>query len=77
MEEKLSIKPPPPVESKCCVCKDKIVNKYVHVHDIRNGRSFTKDILADINTLSYEDRMKILVSYNEMFTFYSDFINDK
>jgi hypothetical protein len=45
-----------------------LLKKYIH--DIRNSKSFSMDILKNINNLSYEDRMQILIAYNEMMTYY-------
>jgi hypothetical protein len=44
------------------------VKKYIH--DIRNSKTFSIDNLENINNLSYEDRMEILIAYNEMMSYY-------
>ena len=41
-----------------------------YVHDIRNGKLFNRDNLESINNLSYEDRLNVLVAYNEMLAYY-------
>jgi hypothetical protein len=49
-----------------------------YIHDIRNSKTFSIDILKNINKLSYEDRMEILIVYNEMMSYYlSLFEEDK
>jgi hypothetical protein len=53
---------------------NKIVKKYIH--DIRNGKKFTRDNLVDINNLPQEDRFKILITYNEMIDYYTVLINN-
>ena len=45
-----------------------LLKKYIH--DIRNSKIFSIDILKNMNNLSYEDRMKILIAYNEMVSYY-------
>jgi len=53
-----------------------LLKKYIH--DIRNFETFSIDILKNINKLSYEDRMEILIVYNEMMSYYlSLFEEDK
>lgn len=47
---------------------NQLLKKYIH--DIRNSHTFSRDILIDINNLSYEDRLKILLVYNEMMSYY-------
>jgi hypothetical protein len=46
----------------------KSLKKYIH--DIRNSKTFSIDNLENINNLSYEDRMEILIAYNEMMSYY-------
>lgn len=36
------------------------------IHDIKNGKSFTIETLHRINQLSYDSRIEILETYNEM-----------
>ena len=45
-----------------------LLKKYIH--DIRNSKTFSNDILKNINNFSYEDRMEILIVYNEMISYY-------
>jgi len=45
-----------------------LLKKYIH--DIRNSTIFSMDILKNINHLSYENRMEILVAYNELISYY-------
>ena len=52
-----------------------LLNKYIH--DIRNSKIFSIDNLKNINNLSYEDRMKILIVYNEMMSYYLTLFDDK
>jgi hypothetical protein len=52
-----------------------LLRKYIH--DIRNSKIFSKDILHDMNNLSYEDRMEILVTYNEIISYYVSLFDDK
>ena len=51
-----------------------LLKKYIH--DIRNLKTFSIDILKNINNLSYEDRMKILIVYNEMISSYVALMED-
>lgn len=53
---------------------NKTVKKYIH--DIINGKKFTRDTLIDINNLPQEDRFKILITYNKMIDYYTDIINN-
>ena len=48
-----------------------------YIHDIRNSNIFSIDILKNINNLSYEDRMEILIVYNEMMSHYLLLFEDK
>jgi len=41
-----------------------------YIHDIKNSKTFSIDILKNINNLLYEDRLEILILYNEMMSFY-------
>lgn len=52
-----------------------LLKKYIH--DIRNSKTFSIDILKNINNLSYEDRMEILIVYNEMMSYYLSLFEDK
>jgi hypothetical protein len=52
-----------------------LLKKYIH--DIRNSNTFSIDILKNINNLSYEDRMEILIVYNEMMSYYLSLFEDK
>ena len=54
---------------------NKLLKKYIH--DIRNNKIFSKEILHNINSLSYEDRFDILVVYNEMISYFNDLFNEK
>ena len=47
------------------------------IHDIRNFKPFTHDEIENINKLCYEDRMKILICYNEMIEFVTELLVDK
>ena len=47
-----------------------------YIHHIRNSKTFSKETLETINQLSFEDRMDILLTYNEMITFYSKIMED-
>jgi len=44
-------------------------------HDIRNSKQFTREIIEQINNLSYDNRLQILSLYNEMFTTYSSILD--
>lgn len=59
-------------ETKEETCKEsiKIVGKYIH--DIKNFRTCNEETLRNMNNLSYEDRLKILVTYNEMISYVND-----
>ena len=59
-------------ETKEEKCKEsiKIVGKYIH--EIKNFRTFSEETLININNLPYEDRLKILVTYNEMMSYVND-----
>ena len=50
------------------------VRKYVH--DIRNGKIFNINTLELINKLPYEERIHILVAYNEMIDYYTTILDD-
>ena len=52
-----------------------LLQKYIH--DIRNSKIFDRNTLKNINNLSYEDRFKILLSYNDMVTYYVSFFEEK
>ena len=52
-----------------------LLKKYIH--DIRNSKTFSIDILKNINNLSYEDRMEILIVYNEMMSYYLSLFKDE
>jgi hypothetical protein len=47
-----------------------------YIHDIRNSKSFSIDILKNINNLSYEDRLEILIVYNKMINYYLTLFED-
>jgi len=51
-----------------------LLKKYIH--DIRNSKTFSIDILKNINNLSYDDRMEILIVYNEMMSYYLSLFED-
>ncbi len=51
-----------------------LLKKYIH--DIKNSKTFSIDILKNINNLSYEDRMEILIVYNEMISYYLSLFED-
>ena len=47
-----------------------LLRKYIH--EIKNSKALSKEMLHDINNFSYEDRMEILVAYNRMIDYYSN-----
>jgi hypothetical protein len=49
---------------------------YKYIHNIRNSKTFSMDILQNINNFCYEDRMKILIAYNEMNGYYLSLFED-
>jgi hypothetical protein len=51
-----------------------LLKKYIH--DIKNSKTFSINILKNINNLSYDDRMKILIVYNEMMSYYVSLFQD-
>ena len=53
----------------------KLLKKYIH--DIRNSKTFSIDILKNINNFKYEDRMEILIAYNEMMSYYLTLFEDE
>ena len=53
----------------------KLLRKYIH--DIRNSKTYNIDILKNINNLSYEDRLEILIVYNVMMSYYLSLFEDK
>lgn len=53
-----------------------IQNVKEYIHEIRNSKTFNKETLHKINNLSYDDRLKILLSYNEMVTYYMYLLMD-
>ena len=48
-----------------------LIKKYIHV--IRNSNTFNIEILNAINNLSKEDRLELLIIYNEMIGHYRSF----
>jgi hypothetical protein len=62
-------------DSKCSDNNDQILRKYIH--DIRNIKIFTREILENINKLSYEDRLDILITYNDMFEYFQYFLSSE
>ena len=52
-----------------------LLRKYIH--DVRNSNTFSIDILKNINNFSYEDRMEILIVYNDMMSYYLSLFEDK
>ena len=48
-----------------------------YIHDIRNSKTFSIDILKNINNLSYKDRLEILTVYNEINAYYLSLFEDK
>jgi len=52
-----------------------LLKKYIH--DIRNSNIFSIEILKNINNLLYEDRLEILIVYNEMMSYYLSLFEDK
>jgi hypothetical protein len=52
-----------------------LLKKYIH--DIRNSKTFSIDILKNINNFTYEDRMEILIAYNEMMSYYFTLFEDE
>ena len=46
-------------------------------HDIRNSKQFSKEIIEQINNLSYDNRLQILSLYNEMFSSYLSLLNEE
>lgn len=46
------------------------------IHEIRNSKTFSSEILYKMNNLDIESRLLILLSYNEMVEFYN-YIVDK
>ena len=72
-------------ESKNCgdYTEDKYLSKHndsqllkKYIHDIKNSKTFNINILKNINNLSYDDRMKILIVYNEMMSYYVSLFED-
>jgi hypothetical protein len=53
---------------------NQLLKKYIH--DIKNSKTFSIDIIKNINNLSYEDRMEILIVYNEMISYYLSLFED-
>ena len=46
------------------------------LHAIRNAKRFSKEELIEINNMHPEDRLKLLIAYNEMVLHLSDVIED-
>jgi hypothetical protein len=46
-------------------------------HDIRNSKQFSREIIEQINNLSYDNRIQILSIYNEMFGYYLSLLNEE
>ena len=44
-----------------------------YIHDIKNIKTFSKNTLTEINNLSYEERLEILINYNEMMEYFSSY----
>ena len=54
---------------------DDLLNKYI-CH-IKNMKSFNKEILTDINNMSNEDRLEILITYNNMIEYIESLFDEK
>jgi hypothetical protein len=48
-----------------------------YCHDIRNFKKFNRETLEKINTFSYDNRLKILIVYNEMVEHYISLLDEK
>jgi hypothetical protein len=46
-------------------------------HDIRNSKQFSREILEKMNELSYENRLEILILYNEMIGYFLTLLDKK
>ncbi len=51
----------------------KLLAKYIH--DIRNYRELSPEILKNINNFSYEDRLLILQTYNDIIKYVNDIMS--
>ncbi len=51
----------------------KLLAKYIH--DIRNYRELSPEILQNINNFSYEDRLLILQTYNDVIKYVNDILS--
>ena len=54
---------------------NELLNKYI-CH-IKNLKTFNKEVLVNINNMSYEDRLQVLATYNEMILFIESLFEDK
>jgi len=52
----------------------KLMKQYIH--DIRNSKILTRDMLININNLPYDYRIEVLLVYNEMMKYYLTVIED-
>jgi len=54
---------------------DDLLNKYI-CH-IKNMKSFNEEVLRDINNMSNEDRLEILITYNNMIEYIESLFEEK
>lgn len=47
----------------------KKIKKYIH--HIKNAKTFSQNTLIEINNLPYDERLEILINYNEMISYFS------
>ena len=48
-----------------------------YIQNIKNLKTFNKEILTDINNMSNEDRLEILITYNKMFEYIESLFEEK
>ena len=65
------------IETKEEKCKESIKSVNNYIHDIKNFRILSEETLININNLPYEDRLKILLTYNEMIDYLNHYLELK
>ena len=63
------------IKNNDSIKNNELLNKYI-CH-IKNLKSFNKEILTDINNMSNEDRLEILITYNNMIEYIESLFDEK
>ena len=54
---------------------NELLNNYIQ--NIKNLKTFNKEVLTDINNMSNEDRLEILITYNKMVEYVESLFEEK